>query len=272
MSKQQELQPPAETFGGMAGQEGKSGRGIDGFSLKLLAMAAMFLDHVGAAVLEPMVSSGKLSEDGMILAMKADVFLRTLGRLAFPIFCFLLVEGFFHTKSRKAYLLRMGVFAIVSEIPFDLAFSGRLIAMDHQNVFFTLFFGLASMTGLWVFDNEVMPYVKRGKQINQVVGRFCIMALGFLTATFFKTDYAGFGVFAMLLLYWFYGRKRYQTAVGAIYFLLWGGMESAAAAAFLPIGFYNGKRGRQVKYLFYWFYPIHLLALSLLGLFLIQNL
>ena len=93
---------------------------MDGTVLKLIACLSMFIDHLGAVCFSGMMG------------------FRIIGRLAFPIYCFLLVEGAVHTHDMKKYILRMGIFALISEVPFDLAFYHRLVYMGHQNVFFIL--------------------------------------------------------------------------------------------------------------------------------------
>ena len=90
----------------------------------------MIIDHTGA-VLFP-----------------GELMFRYIGRISFPIFCFLLTEGFFHTKDVRKYMLRLGIFAVVSEIPYDLAFRGTVLEFEHQNVFFTLFMGVVMMYAL----------------------------------------------------------------------------------------------------------------------------
>ena len=141
----------------------------------------MFLDHVGAVVLE-----GKLADVGMDQAMMsrdtlqqfmeqygllywADLILRMIGRLGFPIFCFLLIEGFLHTRSRRKYGRNLLLFALLSEIPFDLAFTraradavliGGVFYPDYQNVFFTLFIGLLCLCGYEAVDQHIAEYRK----------------------------------------------------------------------------------------------------------------
>lgn len=138
-------------------------KGISGSTIKIIAIIAMVIDHFAAVVLtRQMIASGYLDafnsgvyeevmgwlHDNELLYYSYDL-MRMVGRLGFPIFCFLLVEGFTRTKNIKSYLLRMGIFALVSEIPFDLAMTGKLFHWGYQNVFFTLFLGLFV---LWAFD------------------------------------------------------------------------------------------------------------------------
>ncbi len=143
-------------------------KGIPGSTLKIIAIITMFIDHVGAAVFEPYIYD-YLENNGPDQAKAAicsklpwfwadwmgnvdalsniDMTLRSIGRIAFPIFCFLLVEGFLHTHDLKKYLTRLFAFALISDIPFDLAFFGK-IRLDHQNVFFTLFFGVLALAAM----------------------------------------------------------------------------------------------------------------------------
>ena len=100
--------------------------GLSGSTLKLIAIVTMFIDHLGVVAFETQISN----------YMVPYYIMRLIGRLAFPIFCFLLVEGFFHTRDVKKYALRLLVFAFISEIPFDLAFNRQLFYWRHQNVFF----------------------------------------------------------------------------------------------------------------------------------------
>ncbi|MBQ2453108.1 MAG: hypothetical protein II497_01520, partial [Lachnospiraceae bacterium] len=100
---------------------------MTGTALKLIAVVSMLIDHTGD-VLFP-----------------GQLWLRYIGRLAFPIYCFLIVEGFIHTRNVMKYMARLLVFGIVSEIPFDLAFFGEISYPGYQNVFWTLLLGLMSI-------------------------------------------------------------------------------------------------------------------------------
>ena len=112
-------------------------QGISGYWLKVIAVVSMLIDHTSAVILE------------QIPGLENPAFLmRIIGRAAFPIYCFLLVEGFYHTRSRAKYAGRLFLFALISEVPFDLAFSRRMWDFSSNNVFFTLLFGLLVIWGV----------------------------------------------------------------------------------------------------------------------------
>ena len=129
--------------------------GLNGNQLKLIAVVSMLIDHIaylfiGLKILTPALQSG---EELPALFLLYRV-LRMIGRLAFPVFGFLLLEGFLHTKSRLRYAIRLGVFALISEIPFDLMNSGARLFVDwsSQNVIITLLLGLLMMEVLERLD------------------------------------------------------------------------------------------------------------------------
>lgn len=144
----------------------KKKRGISGSTFKIIAVIAMLIDHFAAVVLaRQLMASGYMDaynsgsyeqmmtwlNDNLVLYYSYD-FMRMFGRLGFPIFAFLLVEGFQRTKNVKTYLARMGIFALVSEIPFDLAISGKAFEWGYQNVFFTLLLGLFTLCVFEYFE------------------------------------------------------------------------------------------------------------------------
>lgn len=116
-------------------------KGLSGSALKIIAIVTMLIDHIAATVIIRILKFGGYN-DGLYQLYRV---MRNIGRIAFPIFCFLLVEGFMHTRDREKYALRLGCFAAVSEIPFDLAFNGKVLEVGYQNVFFTLLLGLLTM-------------------------------------------------------------------------------------------------------------------------------
>ncbi len=245
---------------------------LSGSALKRTAIGSMLLDHTGYVLVWQayLAALGTGAAEGWYALY---VLLRLAGRLAFPIFCFLLTEGFFHTRSRGRYALRLGLFALVSEVPFDLAFRGTLWAADYQNVFFTLLLGLLA---LWAWDG----LSRRLPPAPAWALGLAAAALCGLAAEGLETDYGAFGVALIFNL----GVCRALTAprdgiahallpaaVGALTVLGYcvledNWIECAALFGLVLTLLYSGARGRGGKWGFYLFYPLHLLALvALLG-------
>ena len=222
--------------------------GVSGSTLKLFAIITMLIDHTGAAVVNTIFAVGNLQTKHYELYQ----FLRTLyswmrgvGRLAFPIFCFLIVEGYFHTRSVLKYCERLFLFALISEIPFDYALKQSVPFWNKQNVYFTL---LIALICIWAMDQA------RGMGAVQ----FAALASAMYLADALKTDYNYKGVFLIAMLYLFHDHRLYQCAAGAAS-IAW---EKYAPLSYILCFFYNGKRGLNLRYLFYVFYPGHLLILG----------
>ena len=241
--------------------------GITGSTLKIIAMITMLIDHIGATIVLQLVQRnsdnfdafGNVRMTGMVILYYV---LRGIGRLAFPIFIFLLLEGFQYTHNRFLYIGRLLLFAIISEIPFDLAVNlstnsilkGHVLEFTSQNVFFTLFIGLMTMIAFrWIEEHTDWSGWQR------VILYIAALVCGIVVAELLQTDYAGKGVVCIMALYIFRKTKVQQIIAGCVAFC-W---ELTAPIAFLPIAFYNGKRGLKIKYFFYAFYPVHLLILYL---------
>ena len=209
---------------------------FSGSMLKLIAVICMVIDH------------GTLIFSAFLPAQAVYV-LRQIGRLAFPIFCFLAAEGYVHTRNKKRYAWSLLLFAVISEVPFDWMLSGNWYYADKQNIYFTLFFGV-----LMMFYYENTDGLKRA---------LLMLCVG-LTTILFDVDYGIRGVLLIFLLYVLREQPAAKTALA--YPLLSGGW--AAFAAFVPINLYNGKRGfikaPWLKYSFYVFYPAHILLLLLI--------
>lgn len=190
----------------------------------------MALDHTGA-VLYP-----------------SQIWLRCLGRIAFPIFCFLIVEGFFHTHDVRRYMGRLGVFALISEIPYDLAFRGVPLEYAHQNVFFTLLIGIGMM--ILLERNREWPV------------KAVILLLAMWLAVLIRSDYNFRGVLLIFVFYIFHESRWLAVTAGGLWnFLYQGVIQKYGVLSVLPLALYNGERGRKMKYFFYIFYPAHLLLL-----------
>lgn len=250
-------------------------RGLSSAVLKNIAVMTMLIDHIGAVIIIRLLIQkglyGAMVDQEAYIAWVgqnrgmygAYMAMRIIGRFAFPIYCFLLVEGVQRTQNVKRYLGRMFLFALISEVPFDLAFSGRLWNMQYQNVFFTLFIGLMVIAGLRLVDQQLAGPETWRKLAG--VGLYAVIIVaGSALALVLKTDYSFQGILAITVLYLFRSHRKAQIWAGVIIFLLMDGMEMIAALSFLLIWFYNGARGRQNKYFFYFFYPAHLLLLWLI--------
>lgn len=209
--------------------------------LKYIAVIAMLIDHIGAFILEDMYG---INSTIYILS-------RSIGRIAFPIFAFLLVEGFKKTKNRKKYFINLLIFALLSEVPFDLANKGSLMDFNQQNIFFTL---LTNLTMLCVIEG-----IKINKTDLKAITEILIVLLFSLVSMLFKFDYSFFAPLVVYSYYKFYENKkmRFLGSELSLYFEAF----SLVHISNILIYFYNGKRGRQSKYFFYFFYPLHLLII-----------
>ena len=217
--------------------------GLSGDALKVIAMVTMFLDHFAYLFVSPYEN--------------LYLILRGIGRLAFPLYCFLLVEGFLHTRDYWRYLVRMGLFALLAEIPFDLVLSGMPMDWGYQSVMVTLLIGLAGLGAYrWCVSRQLPIY-----GILVVVGAVLI---GWLT----QCDYGPEGVLLVFIFYLFsYSPMKRAVALG-VWAVCFGGLEIWAACAVLPIALYNGQRGNSrpwFKWAGYVFYPAHLLLLWLIS-------
>nr|MCR5748437.1 conjugal transfer protein TraX [Lachnospiraceae bacterium] len=160
---------------------------MSGTALKCIAALSMLLDHVGA-VLFPEV-----------------IWLRYVGRIAFPIYCFLIVEGFFHTRNLAKYMMRLLIFGLISEVPFDLAFHGTVIYTDYQNVFWTLLLGL--------FAISFMSLVTIKNSILRLLVQILIAVPFGVGAELMHTDYRWIGV-AMISIMYLFRRMELIKVVG----------------------------------------------------------
>lgn len=227
---------------------------INGSWLKIIAVVCMLIDHLAYLILphfdlfcEPVALLGK--EFTLIKIC------RLVGRLAFPIFAFLITEGFSHTKNYKKYGFNLLVFALLSEIPYNLFFCGKAFYLGSQNVYVTLFLGFLA---LYILENMKTD-------TERAIYIFGIVILSLVL----KGDYGVKGVILIILLYLL--KNQLPLASVLSLGLLSGGV--AAWCAFLPINMYNGKRGfikgEFMKYAFYAFYPVHMLILFVIKKFIL---
>jgi hypothetical protein len=228
--------------------------GLSTFALKIIAVITMFIDHFALVF---------CSDYRQLYEI-----LRSIGRLSFPIFCFVLVEGFFHTSDRLRYAIRLGIFALVSEIPYNMLY-GSFFNLSRQNVIFTLFFGFLTIGALDFISAFRVNYPKNllrhiGAGRLNTISELIVIVAGLGVPYLLKTSYSYAGVMLILCFYVFekhhIGRfiSNLVFNMGMFGFSLqWWGVVST-----IPIALYNGKAGsKKGKYFFYWFYPLHLIFL-----------
>lgn len=233
--------------------------GLDRAKLKYIAMFSMLADHIAACVI--------IHQNNPALYYV----MRGIGRLGMPIFCMLLVDGFNHTHDRGAYAWRLFLFAVLSEIPYDLAFSGKPLDFASNNAMWTLLFGFLFM---FAVEKALGFFMEKHK------GEM-LYALWFLSAEIFAviaaftcyaihSDYAHIGVIFIVCLY-FIGKinnkyiKIFLLSMAMLFFSANTHWPAIFALPFLLL--YNGNKGRKAGgYIWYWFYPVHLLACYLVGL------
>lgn len=226
-------------------------RGLDGGALKGIAAALMLTDHVGAILLPEVLA------------------LRCVGRLAFPIFAFFIAEGYAHTRDFGRYFRRLAFFAVVSEIPFNLE-NGAIFDPARQNVLWTFCLALLTLRGLEALGRE------RG--FGRWAGCGLVLAAGFAAGELLRTDYGGWGVVTVALLYLCRDGKYAKLwlllamaavnglGMGSLTMPVFGGevpIQIFAVAALPVIWLYNGQAGpKGLRRAFYVFYPAHLLVLE----------
>lgn len=233
------------------------GFGLTAEHLRWIALGAMLLDHLWAMV------------------VPGNQWMTYVGRIAFPIFAFQIAEGFRHTSNFKRYALRLLVFGVLSEIPFDLMYASTVFYPFHQNVMFTLLLGLLAIRQL-----------DRARR-RRTAGAAALGVLGaWLAGTLGMVDYGGMGVLTVVVFYVFrdiplarvgqlgclflldmvFFRGEYLT-VELLGYTLELQTQGFALLALIPIWLYDGEKGRGgrlLQYGSYAFYPLHMLALYLI--------
>lgn len=330
-------------------------KGISGSTIKLIAIITMFIDHLAASFVNYHLYS--IDTENALNSPSYEVYLafinanrfewemhslmRNIGRIGFPLFIFLLVEGFTHTRSVLKYARNLLIFAIISEIPFDLALNGGVVLeTHHQNVFFTLLLGLLAIWAVdffkdrtfekkWLWLYEVLGVLACGAVVAQLFATAMTMdiaaafwdiaseahgslykglfgmgvvftcsfvaaligmiiyivkmislkdrnkriARGIYTLAIFlavalaeilRTDYSGWGVITIVLMYTLRAKPVKEMFTGVLSLFIMNFGEYPAFLCILPAKWYNKKRGMDLKYFFYAFYPGHLLILYLL--------
>ena len=213
---------------------------LDGTTLKIIAMVCMVFDHVG---------------DNFF---PEAVWMRVIGRIAMPVFAFCVAEGYGHTHDRMKYLRRLLLFGVISEIPFDLVTAGKAVAFGHQNIMFTFSWAIL---GLMCLDRALAKADRKWKKALFTA----LAALAFLIGSvLLRLDYTVLGVLLIFTYHLLRDKAVWfrNTAAAAVCALVNNvGIYVFALLGFIPVYFYNGKRGKGLKWLFYAFYPGHLLLI-----------
>ena len=220
---------------------------INGAQLKYIAFASMFIDHFNKAIITPFLTgSGPLN----IITSIFDI----LGRIAFPIFCFCIVEGFFKTKSRWKYLRNLLIFAIISEIPYDMFQSAVFINTWSQNILWGLALGLFT---IMVIDKLKEKIKKRPVWIFVSI---IIVALSSLGSMLISADYEYYAIIIIYIYYLFYDKRLLASGLSYLVII----KEIYAILGFATVLLYNGEKGKQNKLFNYLFYPVHLLIFGII--------
>ena len=236
---------------------------INNNTLKIIAMILMLLDHLWGTIIP------------------GNQWMTLIGRMAFPIFAFLIVEGFFHTSDLKKYMKRLFIFGLISEIPFNLIYTGSMIFPFHQNVMFTLLLGL-------LIINEI-DKLKNNKEIKKKIIPILKIFLFLLISIIGFVDYGVTGVLTIVVFYLFRGFKLawigQLISLILLYIVFFEGqsvilnifnyeyflpLQSIGVLSLIFIWLYNGEKGKNnklIKYLFYSFYPVHMLVIYLIYYF-----
>lgn len=217
-------------------------------TLKIIAMAAMVLDHYSV----------------IFNGTESTVF-RHIGRIAFPIFAFLIAEGAKRSKNKLKYAIRLLAFAFISEVPYDWAFYGEFLHIEKQNVYFTLFLGLVSVMAYDVLQKRKLGFLA-----------FVSTAVLGIAAALLHSDYGFMGVVVITLMGVFHSTNvgsRYLGLTLASFMtciaytpptkIMFMPLQIYAVFAAVPVSLYNGKKGMKInKYFFYLFYPLHIIVLA----------
>nr|WP_072537160.1 TraX family protein [Anaerococcus mediterraneensis] len=225
----------------------KNIKGINGAQLKYIAFASMFIDHFNKAIITPFLTgSGPM----VIITTIFDI----LGRIAFPIFAFMIVEGFFKTKSRWSYLRNLLIFAVISEIPYDMFQSAVFINTWSQNILWGLALGLFT---IMVIDKLKEKIKKRPLWIFVSL---LLVVLSSLGSMLISSDYEYYAIITIYLYYLFYEKRIIASGLSYLVII----KEIYAILGFATVLLYNGEKGKQNKIFNYLFYPVHMLIFGII--------
>lgn len=220
--------------------------------LKIIACVTMLIDHAT-------LFFDSKADYNLVATMHA------IGRLAFPIFAFLIAEGFYHTRNVYKYLSRLLIFAIISQIPYNIVFQHEWIQWEQLNILFNFFFALFA---LWIYKK------------NKYAGIVAVIVISYLNQSVIHTGYGAYGILLVFFFYIFRGSFIKQagslTILMAAYITelliryyprtsFYMFLQGFAVLSLFVLYFYNGRKGKDIKYLFYVFYPTHIALLGIVN-------
>lgn len=220
---------------------------LDATTLKIIAVIIMTIDHTGYVLFDN------------------NYIMRSIGRISMPIFSFFISEGYIKTKNKKKYLTRLGIFALISEIPFDLAFSEK-ISFRHQNIMLTFFLSVIALMIFDIIRGEPKPEDTIHNVPRTFIGIFAVGIIGYFSS-WLRADYGLNAVVCVFIFYLFKNSKQWFRSLSGTAFLAIRQYHMPyllSGLAFFPLAMYNGKKGKGLKWLFYIFYPGHLLIIFLI--------
>ena len=219
---------------------------LNSTQMKYIAFVSMFIDHFNKAIITSLLN---YQQPLVFISSLFDI----IGRIAFPIFAFMIVEGFYKTNSRWKYLRNLLVFAVISEIPYDMFQSKVFINNRSQNIMWALALGLLTL----IIIDKLKVKIK-----NKYIWIFVsviIVAINAILATLLSFDYDYYSIIIIFILYIFYDKRFVGSLLSYLVII----KEVYAILGFAIINLYNGEKGRQNKLFNYLFYPVHLLILGI---------
>ncbi len=243
---------------------------MSSFILKVIAVCSMLISHsTNFAHLSPLFVEGLGVPESVYYPVLQTV--EWFGTIAFPIFAFLISEGCKHTHDKNRYVSRLLVFALISELPFQWVHERGLLHAETSNIFFTLAIGAIACILFERFRNADRTFL----------AVICVLLLVFV-GELWRTDYGGLGVLLIFLPFLLKRKAFMIAAMGIVLTVLYMGVGSWNGMTFMWlnnsyyiwrwlvsllslvfIALYNGKRGKKVKWFFYWFYPAHLAGIMI---------
>ncbi len=271
--------------------------GLTSNLLKMIACATMLIDHIGAVFFSSYagwMTLGVLSLPAFLGGASFTVscfrdfwLMRYIGRFAMPIYCYRAAIGGIYTRNRKKYIFRMVLFALIAEIPFDLAFNETWFDLQYNNVMITLTVGvLCVMAAESLRKSAVQDDASSRPAAAYLLPSLLIFAAGAIAAELANADYGWVGVAFIACFYYFRNRPAIMSVVFALltiapdlieslikYQILVIPVEAAASLALILILLHNGKKGSDSKLLqygFYAFYPVHLAVIAAINLLILR--